>query len=212
MMTAEVQFDADGLVPGIVQDATTGRVLMLGYLNRASLDLTRSTGLVHFWSRSRGELWKKGQTSGNTLEVLSISGDCDGDTLLIQARPAGPTCHTGNASCFDTEADVTAAAGFRWLDDLWAIIAARDSERPEGSYTARLLEGGVDESGRKVTEEATELLIAAKNHTAGEPGERVVEEAADLIYHTLVLLRERSIDARLVVDELESRHRAAAPE
>ncbi len=217
----EISYDEHGLVPGIVQDATTGRVLMLGYLNAESLERTRATGKVHFWSRSRQELWMKGETSGNVLDLVDLAVDCDGDTLLIRARPAGPTCHTGAASCFEaaaatgTAAEADAAAGdepsagsepgFAFLDDLWAVIADRARTRPEGSYTARLLAGGVDAAGRKVTEEATEVLLAAKDHATGGRADLVAEEAADLLYHLLVLLAERGIDPADVVGVLRRR-------
>ena len=205
---SDVGFDAAGLVPGIVQDARTGRVLMLGYLNRESLDRTLETGQVHFWSRSRGALWRKGETSGNTLEVTGIRLDCDGDALLITARPAGPTCHEGTDSCFSRPLHAgggeIARAGT--LDRLWEVIASRTTERPSGSYTTTLLEGGVDAVGRKVTEEATEVLLAAKDHAAGfGPADRVKEEAADLVYHLMVVIAERGLVWEDVVAELEDR-------
>ena len=200
-----VRFDANGLVPGIVQDARTGRVLMVAYLNEESLGLTRETGEVHFWSRSRREIWRKGATSGNTLTVVDISGDCDADALLIQAIPAGPSCHTGAESCFDTPEivqDSLVPAG------LWLVIVARMADRPEGSYTTALLDGGVDAVGRKLTEEATEVLLAAKDHSAGTGStERVAEEAADLVYHLLVLLAERGLSPADVAAVLEARSR-----
>lgn len=199
----EVRFDQDGLVPGIVQDTATGRVLMVAYLNRESLKLTRETGVAHFWSRSRQEIWRKGATSGNTMAVRSITGDCDGDALLLQVVPAGPACHTGAESCFDGAEEVP-----EWLvpADLWPVIAARAADRPEGSYTASLLEGGVDAVGRKLTEEATEVLLAAKDHAAGTgPADRVAEEAADLVYHLLVLLAERGLSPADVASVLQSR-------
>ena len=204
MIPADIRFDDAGLVPGIVQDATTGQVLMLGYLNAESLRLTAETGFVTVWSRSRGELWRKGETSGNTLAVVDIGLDCDGDALLIRAHPAGPTCHTGAASCFD---NVTPGdRSFGELDALWAVIAARAAERPPDSYTTSLLDGGVDAVGRKVTEEATEVLLAAKDHSVGA-GDRVAEEAADLVYHLLVLLAERDVPPADVLAELAHRRR-----
>jgi phosphoribosyl-ATP pyrophosphohydrolase/phosphoribosyl-AMP cyclohydrolase len=202
MIPSDVHFDNAGLVPGIVQDDATGRVLMLGYLNAESLRLTAETGFVTFWSRSRGELWRKGETSGNTLAVVDIGLDCDGDALLIRARPAGPTCHTGAVSCFVGGAPPDRS--FAELDALWAVIAERAEHRPPGSYTTSLLEGGVDTVGRKVTEEATEVLLAAKDHAAGA-GQRVAEEAADLIYHLLVLLAERDVPPEEVLEELAGR-------
>jgi phosphoribosyl-ATP pyrophosphohydrolase/phosphoribosyl-AMP cyclohydrolase len=203
----DVRFDDHGLVAGIVQDADTGRVLMLGWLNDESLRLTQETGDVTFWSRSREGLWRKGETSGNTLSLVDIAVDCDGDALLITARPAGPTCHTGAVSCFDAE-PAGSARSFVEIDDLWRVIARRAVDRPPGSYTVRLLDAGVEGAGRKVTEEATEVLLAAKDHAAATADDaRVAEEAADLVYHLLVLLAERGIDPALMLAELESRRR-----
>ncbi len=204
---AAVKFDDAGLVAGIVQDVRTGRVLMLGWLNAESLRLTQETGQVTFWSRSRNELWRKGETSGNTLELVDIAVDCDADALLITAQPAGPTCHTGAVSCFDADPE-DPSRSFAELDQLWRVIEQRATERPEGSYTARLLADGVEGPGRKVTEEATEVLLAAKDHAAGSVDDtRVAEEAADLVYHLLVLLAERGIEPGAVLTELESRRR-----
>jgi phosphoribosyl-ATP pyrophosphohydrolase/phosphoribosyl-AMP cyclohydrolase len=201
-----VRFDDRGLVPGIVQDVATGRVLMLGWLNADSLRLTEETRQVHFWSRSRQELWRKGETSGNTLDLVDVAVDCDGDALLLRVHPAGPTCHTGTTSCFGP-GEPAAPQGFDQLERLWEVIARRNAERPEGSYTAALLDEGVDAVGRKVVEEATEVLIAAKDHAAGEGDRsRVAEEAADLLYHLLVQLAEREVAPAEVLTEL--RHRA----
>ena len=190
---------SEQLTPGIVQDHRTGQVLMLGYLDQEALRLTRETGLVHFHSRSRNQLWKKGETSGNTLSVVSITEDCDADALLIRAVPAGPTCHTGMISCFGY------AETFNALAHLWRTILSRRDTRPEGSYTVSLLEGGVQAAGRKVVEEAVEVLLAATDHAAGEPAARVAEESADLIYHLMVLLAERGVDLSEVMDVLEER-------
>jgi phosphoribosyl-ATP pyrophosphohydrolase/phosphoribosyl-AMP cyclohydrolase len=189
------------LIPGIVQDDLTGRVLMLGYLNQESLQLTRQTGLVHFWSRSRQELWQKGATSGNTLQLVSISEDCDRDALLIRVRPAGPVCHTGTASCFSDDPGPILAR-------LWATVLSRRERRPTGSYTARVLDQGVEGAGRKVVEEAVEVLLAAKDHAGGKPEARVTEEAADLVYHLLLLLAERQVDWQAVLAELAARHQS----
>jgi phosphoribosyl-ATP pyrophosphohydrolase/phosphoribosyl-AMP cyclohydrolase len=200
-MTA-VKYGPDGLVVGVIQDALTRRVLMVGYLNEESLDLTRRTGRVHFWSRSRAELWEKGATSGNYLDVVSIETDCDSDALLITANPTGPTCHTGACSCFS---DDTRGQGFAALEDLWLTIANRIESPTEDSYTAQLAAAGPDLTGRKLVEEATETLIAAKNHAAGDVAERVIEESADVVYHLLALLAERGLPASDVIAELEAR-------
>jgi phosphoribosyl-ATP pyrophosphohydrolase/phosphoribosyl-AMP cyclohydrolase len=197
-----VQFDDNGLVVGVVQDAKTGAVLMVGYLSEESIRLTQETGRVHFWSRSRGELWEKGATSGNYLNLVSIGEDCDADALLIQAVPDGPTCHTGATSCFG---DDPALQGFVQLERLWATITDRIANPTAESYTARLAGAGPDLTGRKLVEEATETLIAAKNHSAGDSPDRVVEEAADVVYHLLALLAERNIPASAVVAELANR-------
>jgi phosphoribosyl-ATP pyrophosphohydrolase/phosphoribosyl-AMP cyclohydrolase len=199
---SQTKYDIDGLVTGVVQDADTGRVLMVGYLNAASLRLTKETGRVHFWSRSRSELWEKGATSGNYLNLVGIEQDCDGDALLITARPEGPTCHTGTTSCFGD----LGLQGFAQLEALWLTIGNRIAVPTPDSYTARLAEGGPDLTGRKLVEEATETLIAAKNHSRGEDTtERVAEEAADVVYHLLALLAERGIPASAVLQELSRR-------
>jgi phosphoribosyl-AMP cyclohydrolase / phosphoribosyl-ATP pyrophosphohydrolase len=171
----------------VVQDAATGRVLMLAWMDDEAERLTRETGEAWFWSRSRNELWHKGATSGNTLRVVELRDDCDGDALLVRVEPAGPACHTGSVSCFAPE--------------LWRTIAQRAATRPEGSYTTQLLEGGVGAVARKVGEEAVELTVAALD----ESDERVVEEAADLVYHLYVLLAARGLDVTQVEDELRAR-------
>jgi phosphoribosyl-ATP pyrophosphohydrolase/phosphoribosyl-AMP cyclohydrolase len=225
-----VSWGPDGLAPAIVQDRADGRVLMLAWVNAEALEATMRTGEVHFHSRSRDRLWRKGETSGNVLRLVGLAADCDSDALLVTVDPVGPTCHRGTRSCFDLDGDVVTAAdrdfrsephtdpdaqGFTWLEDLWATIAERARTRPAGSYTTSLLEGGVDVAGRKVTEEATEVLIAAKD--ASSPGAdpaitrpRLAEETADLLYHALVLLAERGLEPREVVEVLQGRHGPAA--
>ena len=198
----EPSYGPDGLVVGVVQDALTRQVLMVGYLNEESLHLTRQTGRVHFWSRSRAELWEKGATSGNYLNVVGIERDCDGDALLIRATPTGPTCHTGTTSCFS---DIARGQGFAALEKLWLTITDRIASPTEDSYTAQLAAAGPDLTGRKLVEEATETLIAAKNHESGDVAQRVVEESADVVYHLLALLAERGLAASSVVAELQAR-------
>ena len=200
---SDLNWNAGGLIPGVVQDARTGQVLMVAYLNRESYAATLETGYVHFWSRSRQELWFKGATSGATLKWVNINQDCDADTLLIIARPAGPACHRHTTTCFD---DSPPGQGFRWLERLWDVIASRAAERPAGSYTTRLLQGGVDLAGRKLMEEATEVLMAARDHARGEAdNRRVSEEMADLLYHLLVLAAERGIRPSEMIGALEER-------
>lgn len=203
-MTAVPHWDAGGLAAAIVQDAETARVLMLGWMNEEALARTRETGRVTFWSRSRGELWEKGATSGNWLELVSIELDCDGDALLVKARPHGPTCHTGARTCWGDQA----IAGFAALDLLWEVISSRAEDRPIGSYTTALLAQGPETAGRKLVEEATEVLLAAKDHAAGEADDRrVAEEAADLVYHLLVVLAERKVDPAEMLAVLAARRR-----
>jgi phosphoribosyl-AMP cyclohydrolase / phosphoribosyl-ATP pyrophosphohydrolase len=212
---ASVAFDATGLVPAIVQDAADGRVLMLGWMDAEALETTLRTREVHFHSRSRDRLWRKGETSGNVLRLLDISADCDRDALLVTADPAGPTCHRGTRSCFDpedaTQEGAPTAQGFAWLETLWSTIADRAATRPEGSYTAKLLDGGVDAVARKVVEEATEVVLAAKDDasTGGDRSQTrsaLAGEAADLLYHALVLLAERNVDPAAVLGLLRERH------
>jgi phosphoribosyl-ATP pyrophosphohydrolase/phosphoribosyl-AMP cyclohydrolase len=177
------------LRPAIVQDAATGRVLMLAYMDAEAERRTRESGEAWFWSRSRARLWRKGETSGNTLAVEELRDDCDGDAFLLRVRPAGPTCHTGSVSCF--------------APALWRTVAQRALERPEGSYVATLLADGVAAAARKVGEEAVETVTAALAEDDG----RVVEEAADLVFHLYVLLAARGVDVAAVEDELARRAR-----
>jgi phosphoribosyl-ATP pyrophosphohydrolase/phosphoribosyl-AMP cyclohydrolase len=175
------------LKPAIVQDSASGRVLMLAWMDGEAEQRTRETNEAWFWSRSRGRLWRKGESSGNTLAVDEMHDDCDGDAILLRVTPAGPTCHTGAASCFAP-----------WL---WRTISERARERPTGSYTTQLLADGVGACARKVGEEAVEVSVAALS----ESDERVVEEAADLVYHLYVLLASRGLDLAQVEDELRRR-------
>jgi phosphoribosyl-ATP pyrophosphohydrolase/phosphoribosyl-AMP cyclohydrolase len=184
---------------------------MLAWMDEEALNATVATGEVHFHSRSRNELWRKGETSGNVLRLVDIAEDCDRDALLVSVDPVGPTCHRATRSCFDPDGSPAerTTEGFGWLESLWATIAERAADRPEGSYTAKLLAGGVDAAGRKVTEEATEVLMAAKDDAAGSTPERraaLAGESADLLYHLLVLLAERDVPPFTVLDELRRRH------
>jgi phosphoribosyl-ATP pyrophosphohydrolase/phosphoribosyl-AMP cyclohydrolase len=184
----------NGLVAAIVQDAGSGRVLMLGYMDREALEHTRRSGQVTFYSRSRQRLWTKGEASGNALDVVSLTRDCDGDALLVQARPRGPTGHLGSQSCF---ADTRAGT----LDVLDALIGARERERPTGSYTTQLFEEGTRRIAQKVGEEGVETALAA----VSQDDEALLGEAADLVYHLLVLLRARNLGLRELADALEKK-------
>jgi phosphoribosyl-ATP pyrophosphohydrolase/phosphoribosyl-AMP cyclohydrolase len=190
-----------GLLPAIVQHAASGAVLMLGYMNRAALEATLTRGVVVFFSRSRGRLWEKGETSGHTLKVEKVLADCDGDALLVSAWPRGPTCHLGTATCFG-DGVLTDAAQLTFLGELEHVISERIAERPEGSYTAKLVASGVKRMAQKVSEEGIEVALAA---AAGNDDE-VVAEAADLFYHVLVLLKGRGLSLSRVTTELRERH------
>lgn len=188
-----------GLLPAIVQDVATGAVLMLGYMNREALEATLAKRHVVFFSRSKGRLWEKGETSGHTLEVRDIHADCDRDALLITARPRGPTCHLGTVSCFG---DREAAASLSFLDELERVIGERMQQRPEGSYTAKLLDGGKTRIAQKIGEEGLEVALAS----VVEGDTDVVAEVADLLYHVMVMLKARGLGLQQVVEELRSRH------
>jgi phosphoribosyl-AMP cyclohydrolase / phosphoribosyl-ATP pyrophosphohydrolase len=194
-----LRFDAAGLIPVVVQQRASGDVLMVAYANAEALARTAETGFAHFWSRSRSALWKKGETSGNTLRVVELRKDCDDDTLLMLVEPDGPACHTGARTCFGD--DTPSAAGM--LAELSRVIAERARSRPEGSYTARLLAKGLDHTLKKVGEEAIEVVLAAK----GETDERLAEEAADLLFHLLVVLQQRGVSVEQVLDVLRHRRR-----
>lgn len=189
----------DGLLPAIVQDAGTGRVLMLGYMNREALEKTQATGHVTFFSRSKQRLWTKGETSGNTLELVGMQLDCDRDTLLVEARPHGPTCHLGTDTCWGD--DVNPPVGF--LAELERVIESRVDADPESSYTASLLGKGVKRCAQKVGEEGVEVALAA---TSGDR-EELINESADLLYHLLVVLVASDISLEEICRQLESRHR-----
>jgi phosphoribosyl-ATP pyrophosphohydrolase/phosphoribosyl-AMP cyclohydrolase len=197
MDDSKIEFDERGLVPCIVQDWRTGEVLTLAYMNAESLRLTRKTGETHFFSRSRQQLWHKGETSGNTQSVKAIRYDCDGDALLALVEPAGPACHTGERTCFH-RGELQPAAPYEALPMLERTIAARAQERPDGSYTTTLL-SDPELNGAKVQEEAEEVARAAREESEA----RVAEEAADVLYHLAVLLRGRELslaDAERVLD------------
>ena len=191
----------DGLLPAIVQDAGSGRVLMLGYMNRDALRTTLGTRRVTFYSRSRQALWTKGETSGNFLDLVEASFDCDRDTLLVLARPEGPVCHEGTPTCFPAAGE-TATGRLGFLPRLEQVIAARVAGRPEGSYTARLFAEGPARIAQKVGEEGVELALAA----VGDDDAKVTGEAADLLYHVMILLRSRGLSLTDVAAELELRH------
>ncbi len=207
-----IKWSSDGLVPAIVQDAQSKEVLMLAYMNAESLKLSIENGTTWFWSRSRNELWNKGATSGHVQHIVSMSYDCDGDTLLVLVKQQGPACHTGKYSCFfnsivssdsgtSSEAE-SVADRFAALSTLEQIIAERDAERPEGSYTSYLFGKGLDKILKKIGEEASEVIIAAKNNDRDE----LRSEASDLIFHLMVLLRERDLPLDAIMNELSSRY------
>jgi phosphoribosyl-ATP pyrophosphohydrolase/phosphoribosyl-AMP cyclohydrolase len=191
-----VKFDANGLIPAIVRDAKSGAILTLAYMNDESLAKTRETDETWFWSRSRNELWHKGATSGNTQRVIHIAEDCDGDALVVTVEPAGPACHTGTFSCFEGVPSLP-------LDRLMSVLRDRYEKRPEKSYSAYLFNEGRDKILKKIGEEATEVVIAAK----GQGRERLVSEIADLVYHLSVLMVDEGMEWRDVYEELGRRER-----
>jgi phosphoribosyl-ATP pyrophosphohydrolase/phosphoribosyl-AMP cyclohydrolase len=194
------KFGADGLIPAIVQDARTREVLTVAYMNREALQLTIEKQETHFWSRSRQQLWHKGETSGNYQRVTRLNLDCDNDAVLVEVEPLGPACHTGAYSCFGVEPEIEGV-----LQELYAVIQERKEKRPEGSYTTYLFNSGLDKILKKVGEESTETIVAAKNPDS----QRLVSETGDLIYHLLVLLVERGITLDEVSRELKERRAAA---
>jgi len=196
-----MKFDKNtALIPAIVQDVITHKVLMMGYMNQESFDLTIETGKVTFWSRSQNKIWTKGETSGNFLQLKKWALDCDEDTLLIQASPTGPTCHTGSDTCWN-ESNCTSNADF--LDYLEDIINDRYENRSEGSYTSSLFDKGTNKIAQKVGEEAVELVIESKDDNK----ELFLGEAADLLYHLLVLFRANNISLSEVISTLQKRHK-----
>jgi phosphoribosyl-ATP pyrophosphohydrolase/phosphoribosyl-AMP cyclohydrolase len=192
----------NGLLPAIIQDAANGAVLMLGYMNREALAATQATGRVTFWSRSKNRLWTKGETSGHFLELRQIAADCDGDTLLILAEPKGPACHRGTATCWGEQAPQSAAQQVAFLGHLDQVITQRIATRPPGSYTAKLLAEGTRRIAQKVGEEGLELALAG----VVQSDQEIIGEAADLLYHTLLLLRVKGLSLSQVIAELEARH------
>jgi phosphoribosyl-ATP pyrophosphohydrolase/phosphoribosyl-AMP cyclohydrolase len=199
-------YDAQGLIPAVVQEAETGEVLMVAWMDREAVAATLETGLTHFWSRSRQARWRKGETSGHSQHVRGVYADCDADTLLVQVHQDGVACHTGNRTCFFTGLQGPGPAA-NMLDRIDHIVAARTAPAPAGSYVAGLLAKGEAAVCRKIGEEAVEVVTAA---LGGEGDRRVVEEVADLWFHTMVLLGRRSIPLRDVLEELARRH-AAGP-
>lgn len=202
-----IKYDTNGLVPAIVQHAHTGEVLMLGYMNETALATTQSTGNVTFFSRSRNQLWTKGETSGHYLRLVELRQDCDGDTLLVMALPIGPTCHTGKPSCFawnlDGQESSTRIPALAMLGRLNDMVVDRKAQMPEESYTTKLFVGGVDRIGKKIGEEAAEMIIAAKNNSSDE----LTWETADFLYHALVLLANQGVSLDAIMRELERRHK-----
>ena len=196
---SELTFDANGLIPVIVQDFRTRNVLMLGYMNDEALAITQSTGFVTFFSRSKQRIWKKGETSGNVLNAKEIRLDCDGDTLLIQAIPAGPTCHTGSDTCWDLPNKADSSS---FLTELEGVIQSRMDKGDEASYTVRLVKEGFKKISQKVGEEGVETALEG----AAGTDEKLLEESADMVYNLLVLLRARGLGLEGVVDVLKSRH------
>jgi phosphoribosyl-ATP pyrophosphohydrolase/phosphoribosyl-AMP cyclohydrolase len=209
-----VRFGADGLVPVVTQESRSGDVLMVAFANRDALERTLSTGLAHYFSRSRGILWQKGETSGHVQRITEVRLDCDSDAVLYRVEQTGPACHTGSRTCFSTvisgeagkkgsQNEATEDPGAQVLSRLAMTIAQRASAKPLGSYTAQLLAGGISKASQKFGEEAVEVVVAANS----EDDERLASEAADLLYHLLVLLQARGVPLDAVLRELESRAR-----
>ena len=198
--TDKLKYDSRGLIPAIVTDAESGKVLMLAYMNRESLEISLREGYTCFWSRSRGELWRKGETSGNRQRIVSVTADCDADALLVRVIKSGPACHTGAESCFFNGICDSGERPFS-VDGLYELLLGRKSERPEGSYTTYLFEKGRDKILKKVGEECSETIIAAKNGKQ----EETVGEISDLIYHLMVMMAQQNIPLEDVMAELDRR-------
>ena len=198
----DIKFDERGLICAIAQDAESGDVLMQAYMNEEALQKTLETGYAHYWSRSRKCLWKKGETSGHVQKVKGITFDCDKDCVLLQIEQVGAACHTGSRSCFFNVKKAEEGAGVRFLSELARVIDDRKKHPEEGSYTSYLFEKGIDKIAKKMGEEAVETVIASKN----DKKEELVGEAADLLYHLLVLLREKEVTLFDVCSELKARH------
>jgi phosphoribosyl-AMP cyclohydrolase / phosphoribosyl-ATP pyrophosphohydrolase len=192
----KAKFGADGLIPAVIQDARTREVLTVAYMNKEALQLTIQRGETYLWSRSRKQLWHKGETSGNSQKVINVRLDCDDDTVLVEVEPKGPACHTGAYSCFGVEPEIEGV-----LEDLYRLIEQRKEQRPDGSYTTYLFNSGLDKILKKVGEEATETVVAAKNPDTG----RLTSETADLLYHLMVMLVERGVEVGDVIRELKDR-------
>ena len=197
-----IKFDEKGMIPAIVIDSATKRVLTLAYMNRESLEISMREGKTCFWSRSRQELWRKGGTSGNYQEIVDITADCDRDALLVSVKKAGPACHLGNESCFEDKLFENETLGEFSLDALYTLIAGRKTEGKEGSYTSYLFEKGLDKILKKVGEECTEVIVGAKNADKKE----TIYEISDLLYHVMVLMVELGITNDDIIGELASRH------
>ena len=198
----QLKFDEKGLIPAIVTDASSGRVLTLAYMNRESLSITLKEGRTCFWSRSRQELWRKGETSGNVQHVVDITADCDRDALLVRVNKAGPACHLGTDSCFNDPLWHSGAVQPFSVRGLYALLEGRKQDLPEGSYTTYLFQKGLDKKKKKVGEECTEVIIAGK----AKDNRETVYEIGDLVYHVLVLMVELGIPVEAVLAELASRH------
>lgn len=198
----ELKFNRDGLIPAVVTDYLSGKVLMVAYMNRESLEISMSEGRTCFWSRSRKELWRKGETSGNIQEIVDITADCDCDTLLVSVKKTGPACHTGKESCFFNKVYESDTLREFSLDGLYELIYGRKTEGKEGSYTTYLFEKGMDKILKKVGEESTEVIIAAKGGDRAE----TIYEVSDLVYHTMVMMVEMGITNEDILKELASRH------